>query len=97
MKARITINIETRNEQQGCSWRCPYLKIQRGVVLTVEHYCLLFGELHYIPGQNCARRNPKCVRQQTPFDENKPQRPKRVVKSNAPTAWDRLSKGGPVP
>lgn len=92
MKARIALNIETRDEQHGCSWRCPYLKTRRGEILTVEHYCLLFGELHPIPGRNCVRRSPKCLSNQIPFDENKKLlRPKRLAPNKAPTTWERIN------
>ena len=91
MKGRIALAIETRDENRGCSFRCPHLEGGEGPRIW-SYRCNLFGELEQMIGAHCPRRDPLCVVAQIPFDENKkPLRPKRLVKNNAPTTWERIN------
>jgi hypothetical protein len=92
MKGRIALEIETRNESQGCSFNCPFLGMTHDNL--EEYQCNLFGLLTRPPGWKCPRRARRCVDSQIPFDDRKRilrLRPKKLAPNKAPTAWERIN------
>lgn len=90
MKGRIALEVETRNESQGCSFNCPFLCVTH---VQGEYACQLFGALTRPPGWKCSRRARRCVDNQIPFDDRKRilrLRPKKLAPNKAPTTWERI-------
>lgn len=81
MKSRVALKIETRDEGECCSYRCPQFDYDGSY-----YECGLFGRLERPMGGRAARRHPECLTAEIPL----PDRLKRAKKSTGPTVWDRI-------